>query len=298
MDRVALLHHARDLQRRIWASLPLGFRLVAVLERLAVDSITAFGQVLYAEFLLRGVKGLPDIDGMPALDWLAANPDLAKDKRKITARLAREGDFSRKAKDFASRTYRFLMAKFHNPALVEESMQSFLVRFISGAAEGMTEGSDLKRAEGYATEGVKREVLNAITRQNRQRGREQSIFMEDDDEEVAIDISDPKAFKDIESIFPEWHDPRVKRDLAAIAPWVPTYLDLAAKGYTDDEIFGFSASQPYSGMLKSELAEHMGWEFVPRPGSKEPLGRGIWSKPGTGTKKRIVEVLNDHLRGD
>ena len=57
-----VLHRqAVDLSRRIYASLPWGFRIARLFEVLAADSLDAFGRVVTAQMVLAVVRGIPDI---------------------------------------------------------------------------------------------------------------------------------------------------------------------------------------------------------------------------------------------
>lgn len=56
-----LLRRAVDLSRRIYTSLPWGYRIAELFTVLAGDSLEAFGRVIYAEFIKSVVRGMPDV---------------------------------------------------------------------------------------------------------------------------------------------------------------------------------------------------------------------------------------------
>lgn len=292
MDRIAaLLKAARDLQRRLWCSLPFGYRLAHLLCALSSSALEAYGKAFYTAFLQKGVTGMPDIFNKPAEQWFAEQPENIRDTPKLADKLPKDYGY-----DLANLVKKILLRKFGDPGLVDEALSGFYMRYLASGHLRFTRGTSLADAHRFVIESVKRELINLL--KSRGRKREQSLFQEDEGEERTIDIRDPNAFEHLEDTFPDWHQPVVKRDLMRVAPWVPAYLDLATEGYGDDEIFGWSKSDPYSGSKPSELAKRLGLDFVPRPGSKDPLGRGLWSKPGTGTKNKIVEVLNSHIARD
>ena len=71
MTQAKLASRASDLKRRIYASLPFGYRVAQLLFRLKIadDFIKrTIGRALYAEFIRAGVAGMPDVSGKPALD--------------------------------------------------------------------------------------------------------------------------------------------------------------------------------------------------------------------------------------
>jgi len=71
MTQTKLASRASDLKRRIYASLPFGYRVAQLLVRLKIadDFLKRnVGRALYAEFIKAGVTGMPDVKGEPALD--------------------------------------------------------------------------------------------------------------------------------------------------------------------------------------------------------------------------------------
>jgi hypothetical protein len=284
----ALIRTASDLRRRLWASMPLGYRLAHLLVALGSGALEAYGKAFYAEFLRKGVKGMPDIYGMPAEQWVAEKGETFIRNPRLADKLPRGYGY-----ELADKVKKILLAKYRDGQLVDDAMSGFFLRYLDKGHLTFHEGVSLAEAQQFIIMSVKNELINMLRAQGKRR--EQSVTQESDGEEVTLDINDPNAFKALESVFPDWHKPKVRRDLMSIAVWVPAYLDMVTAGYSDNEIFGWSPAEPYSGQKPSLLARKMGEPFVPRPGTKEPLGRGLWSKPDTGTKVRILDMLNSHM---
>lgn len=73
MDRSAstrlLTANAAALSRQIFASLPFGMRLAAIVTKLSAMTSELFGRTVYAICLYNGVEGMPDIKGAPATNF-------------------------------------------------------------------------------------------------------------------------------------------------------------------------------------------------------------------------------------
>ncbi len=231
MDIIAdLIDRAADLQRRIYASLPFEHRLADVFTKLAVDSIEALGRSLGAEFLARGVTGMPD----PGTSW---NPHARHPELTLPAGYLRE---------FASATYRLLLAKFQDPALVDDAVQRYLLKLTTTRR---IKPVPLKSAESYVRYGLVQEGLDVL-RQRRQRALSLDLPVEDDGDSLADLIDDPKALHEMQREL----SPRVWRLWMAYLAQrlhedVPEYLGLSMQGFTDLEIIGDPRRKGLPGTL-------------------------------------------------
>jgi DNA-directed RNA polymerase specialized sigma24 family protein len=221
MDRIAKLVQASgDLRRQLWASLPLQVRLGDFFTRLAVTTTDAFGEAMYAEFLKRGVQGIPD-------------------------------DYKNRARKFGKISYRSMMSRFRHPDFVEEVMMDFMVRFLSSGSQGIREGSSLRDAEQYVYTGLRRQGLNALKKK-----REVSDIFFSDGEEGRHELS---VF-DEDTVEQQLKRqlPKLQSKLRAIHPDAPLYVKLSLiDGYSDKEIVGDVANgvesllkHPYSSTGK------------------------------------------------
>jgi len=95
-----LATEASKLSRRIYASLPFGYRFAQLCLKLSIDSQTAFGEFVYSEFVKAEVKDLPD---------------------------AR--DFVRR---FGGRAYGTLLRLVKSPQVVDEILSRFMLRMAEG----------------------------------------------------------------------------------------------------------------------------------------------------------------------
>lgn len=274
MDHLRLVTAAEETHRRLYASLPWGYRLANLFTRLAVDTTDAFGRAIMAEFMLRGVTDMPD----PGPRW---NPKSPKPADTLPRGYGR---------DFADRIYRTLLSKFRDPDLAENAMMDFLIRFtLQGGAKNMQPGTNFNDAKGYVMKGVMNQGINIVHQKNRQRQRERSLTQYDDESggDTVIDIDDPHAFKQLEEAIPSWEMPRVKADLLKLGPWVPHYLDLAMKGYDDAEILGFKNPGVPS------LLEKM-FHTPPLNAQGGPISGASWSKVN-GYKDKILTIMKKHV---
>ncbi len=279
MDHQRLAAAAEETHRRLYASLPWGYRLANLFTRLAVDTTDAFGRAIMAEFLLRGVTDMPD----PGPRWNAKSPKPADTLPRGYGR------------DFADRIYRTLLSKFRDPDLAENAMMDFLIRFtLQGGAANMQPGTSFNDAKGYVMTGVVRQGINIVHVKNKQRRNEQSLTQFDDDEGGgSIDINDPRAFEKLEELIPSWESAKVKSDLLGVISWAPQYVALAMEGYDDGEILGYKDPEKQSLLEKK-------FHIKPLTPTGVPIGRGWWSNANLGrkVKLKIFEVLKDHVHPD
>jgi hypothetical protein len=238
--------------------------------RLAVSSTEAFGSAVYAEFLKHGVTGMPDINGRPASEF---DP-----KGRLPYRYGAE---------FGSKIYKMLLARFRNPALVEDSMSSFMYRFLKpgGAASQIQPGTSLKVAENLILKSVTNETLNNIKAQGRRR--ENSLVHQDDGDDVVVDINDMEAMPnmDRELLRHEFNKklPKIRHKLEAIHPSAPQYIELAlTRGLDDKEIVG----SPRDGI--PSMLDH------PFSNSGAPLSPQSWDAT---YKPKILAVLKTVFAG-
>jgi DNA-directed RNA polymerase specialized sigma24 family protein len=223
MKRTAqLIRTAREVRRRIWASLPFGERFAQVVSKLASSGTDAFGTAMYGLFAENGIEGLPPINGKPASEWLANHP-----VGRLPAAYGRE--FGRKA--FLS-----LMRKFHNPTTVEDLMSQFMVRFMERAGQYLKPGTSLREAEAYVMRSLYNEGINVIRRKRHEIG--ESTLDRNDEEEGPGFLSRAPA-PEQERLVARLLDSSVMRaKLRRIHPAAEQYLRLSLEGYSDVEILG------------------------------------------------------------
>lgn len=277
MDVARLILAAQETRIRLYSSLPWGYRLAELFTRLAVDTIESFGRTIMAEFLLRGVTGMPD----PGHRW---NPKSSDPAKTLPSGYGRE---------FASRVYKTLIAKFRDPDVVDNAMMDFVIRFtLQGGSKHMLPNTDFKTAMGYVMTGVVNQGKNIVKDNAKRRQNEKPLTDEEDGS--SIDVDDPNAFRDLLRLIPSSELSRMKSELAGVISWAPYYVSLVMQGYDDAEILGFNKSGEPSVLEK---------RFQIKPttpkGTRldQPAGRGWWSNENLGRKVReeIYEILREHL---
>lgn len=266
---MSLVLAAQDLRRRVYASLPWGWRLGHLLTKLASGASSAFGQVAYGLFLYRGVTEMPAVNGKPAEEFKPARP--AEIDRKIPKGYG---------KAFGEKVYRVLLRRFKNPDFAEEIMSEGIVKILSGDnyLSRELEGKPLSKAENLFL----KSMINLGVDVERRRKRENSMTGPggEDGEDLEMAIEDPSAWKQMEDILPEREINTIKQELSQavdprLAPDLPLYFDLLLDGYKDSEI------------LRDKMLP-----FLEQWGPYEHKQHANWSK---NYKDKIKKVLREHF---
>jgi len=257
MERVAqLIRTAREIRRRIWASLPFRERFAQVLCRLASSSTDAFGTAMYGLFLEHGVEGMPPINGKPASEWVAQNS-----VRRLPASYGRE---------FGKKAFLSLMRKYHKPEVVEDLLSAFLVRFMAKAGQYLKPGTSLRQAEAYVMRSLYNDGINLLRRKRFEVG--ESTLKRDDEEGPGFLDRSPGQNLDEKTIL---ESPAVQAKLRRIHKSAEQYLRLLLEGYKDVEILG----NPARGV--PSMLDH------PFNAEGGPLVPSAWNK----YKKMIFQVI-------
>jgi len=219
----ALHRHAVNLSRRIYSSLPWGFRVAELFHVLAADSLDVFGRVIYAEFIKAVVRGMPDVaPGKAAFDLVQEVERKGPD--------ALPGGYGR---PFASRLFKVLLSKLGDPEVAQDAMSKVMLQVVRGKVH-IHNGADLHSAEAYvvtACLNAGRDVLRAQGRR-----REQSLVRERDDEEKVVDVEDPEAFGRLDELLPASELQDILRELAGVHPRAPEWLQARLQGDSGQEI--------------------------------------------------------------
>jgi len=253
-----LVTAAFHLRRRVYASLPWGYRLANLLTRLAADT-TGFGQVTYGLFLMHGVEGMPPIKGEPAETFKPSSPK--EIDRKIPPGYGA---------DFGKKVYRVLLHTFKDNDFAEEVMSEGMLKIITGDNSLSRElpGKQLSKAENLFI----KSMVNLGIDIRRKRGREKSMVNEEGVEQV---LEDPRAWKELETHLPEKEIDAIRRELAEVsprlAPDLPLYFDLLLEGFKDSEI------------VKNQMLPFL---------KDKPMSQQAWSKT---YKEHIKRVLREHF---
>jgi hypothetical protein len=220
---MSLVTAALTLRRKVYASLPWGYRLADFLTKLASVESDGFGQAVYGLFLMYGVTDMPPIKGEPAENHKPTSP-------KEIDRKVPHGYGS----DYGGLVYKTLLSKFKNVDFVSDVMMEGVLKLTTNATLGKSlEGKTLVEARKIFHTTVYRIGLNMV----RSKGREVSMT---DDEGLERIIEDPNAWDELGKEVPEVILKHVQQDLATIDPRLlpdlPLYFKLLTEGYNNSEI--------------------------------------------------------------
>lgn len=243
---------AINLSRRIYASLPWGYRLAGVLVVLAGDSLDAFGRTVYSEFIRAVVRGMPDTpSGKPAFDLIQ---DV--ERRGPDALPAGYG------RTFAARVFKILLAKFSDSEIVEEAMSRVLLQ-IARRKIHVTNGVSLHEAEALIITVAMNGGRDLLRSRNR---RQERSLVREDVEPTVMDVEDPSAFERLDKLLPADELRSLLRELERVHPRAPEWLRSRLNGDSGREIAGQWGTTPsyvsrwqstYVPQIKKVVEHHM-----------------------------------------
>jgi len=230
MDRVAsLLVKAADTRRKIFASLPWGFRLATIFLAMEGAMLEAWGRQVGALLLQAGVKDMPE----PGAKWKPEKPNVKDLPRGY-------------CQDVAKQAYGIALKLSGNPATADDAMQDFLLKLLSGQTK-IDGGKSFTAVVSFLLTGIKWEA--GAGRKKNDRRREQSVDDDNDGEGSTIDLVDeafesnpywsakPQQFQKIEDVFPRevWRN-EVLPATTKVHPDMGFFFALLEDGYTAKEI--------------------------------------------------------------
>lgn len=215
-----VVRRARDLNGRIYASFPWGYRVAALLTVLAADSLDAFGRTMYAEFIKSVVRGMPDAPGGKQAF------DLVQDVQLRGADVLPVGY----GKQFAARVYKILLVKFGDAEVVEDAMSEVMTKAVRGKVH-VANGSDLHHAESY----VITSCLNAARDVLRSKSRRREVPLVDERDDRVPDIADPDTFRDLDKSVTPRDMERLLDSVGAVNPKARDYLEAVLRGDSQAE---------------------------------------------------------------
>lgn len=243
-----LLAKAWDLSRRIYASLPWGYRVAGLMLHIASSLTDTLGKVVYSEFIKAGVAEMPPLNGE-----VPARGDIKPGKLP-----------SGYGKRFGERLYAALLAKSRNPDTVEEAISNLMLKIADGRLGSVREGSNLREAEQYVIRQALSELSN-LWRKEHGRGERSQRFTDDIDE-VGVNLSDPNSFRELDQMLPKSELSKLMRDLESVNERAPSWLEAKLDGLT-----GTQLAQEW-GVGKSRI---VGWEDRYLPAIKKVLTKYI-----------------------
>lgn len=229
------------LQRKVYASLPWGYRLANFLTRLADYGTKAFGQVFLKTLQTMGVDVPP----------------------------------TEKPNSVGDMFYRALLSKFKDPSFVEEIMQDSITNLLdkNHRLNKAMKGLPYSECKAILMTSMKNLGIDILRRRKKE---EYSI----DDPEGERVVEDPGSWDELGEYIPERTLQEIEKDLAKsvnpkLLPDLPLYFKLLVDGYADSEILKnkmlpfladwgeFSHSQyvnwqkTYKDKIKTVLKKHL-----------------------------------------
>jgi len=228
MDRVAsLLVTASDLRRKLFASLPWGYRLATVFMAMDAGSIESWGRAIGSYMLAAGIEGMPD----PGPKWNPEKPNPSNLPRGYL------GDFAKKA-------YAMALRATQNPEDASDVLMDVMMAYASGKTK--FKAMPMKSAMSFVLKAV--DWASGAIRKKRKPG---VSLTRDDDEggETTLDLVDdafqanphwnenPRQFKELAEAFPpEVWEHEVVPALRREHPDMPLFFDLLGDGNTAKDI--------------------------------------------------------------
>jgi hypothetical protein len=191
---------AENLRRKVYASLPWGYRLANLLVKLSSIQHD-LGGVLYGYFYLAGVEGMPE----------PAKP--IKEVRDIQKVYRTYG--GSEARDFGNKVYKALLAKFRNPDLAEEVVMELLLKMFDPQENASflagLKGKNLSQAQGYTLRSMQNRALDIL------RSQDRDVSMTETDDEgknVERVIADPNQWGYLDDVMSEERLDEVRENLS------------------------------------------------------------------------------------
>jgi len=216
-----VLARAQQLSRRIYASLPWGYRVATVVLKLASAYIDVFGRLVYAEMIKAGVTGMPPINGEPAETW----------KDKIQGPKGPDRLPKGYGHEFGKKIYAFLLSKTRNLDTTEEVLSRLMMN-IARHKLTFKEGYDLKQSESMMFQSALR-VLIDIKREQKSRGNPNSLT---DDMGDQIDLADPSSFRHLDNMLPHSEMGRIMDDIQKVHPKAVEWFEAKLEGLKGSDI--------------------------------------------------------------
>ena len=236
MSKIALAK-ANTLNRRIYASLPWGFRVAQLFLKLSYSITDTLGKVIYAQFLQAGIEGMPEVNGQ---DPLSLPETLFKHPERLPTGYG---------KRFADQIYGYLLKKVRNPTKVEEILSDLMMRVVKGL--DLRQGVPLGQAEAY----VFRLVNFVMTDALRKKDREVSLDSPTDDEDFKLDLADPKTFEDLEDLIPRSELQDILREIGRIHPKAVDWFKGQFEGVSNRELAEqWGVSEPRVHQLVTKIS--------------------------------------------
>lgn len=228
---IKLASRARALNRRIYASLPYGYRVANLLLKLAAGSEEAFGRFVYAQFVELGVTDMPEVRGMPAESFKGRlkgprGPD----------RLPRGYGHA-----FGKRAFNLARSKFgvKNMEVIETGAALLYSKFLRGKVY-IQEGTPLPQAEKITLAVFMNSIRDAFDSFEVQNRGTTSLGIDP----LELDLYDPDSWREVEQAIPANTLSRIMNEVGRIHPRAADWVEAKLEGLSSRDIaseWGISA---------------------------------------------------------
>jgi DNA-directed RNA polymerase specialized sigma24 family protein len=242
MDKISSLKVAatqsRELQRKIYASLPLNYRMARLFMVLSADGVTSFCQGVFGLFLLQGVAGLPPVDPTSSLGRA-----LTKGDKNLSRYM---GSYAQaEISHFKNGVLKILGIRARNPAILLDILgDSFENLLHNNAWKRIDPEQGLKAAKNYVFKIINNAAINRYKRNRRDDSADSLTVMDDEsgavvEEEIPdFDSADIGGMIDLRRMNDLLEDPEVHEDLEAVHPDALLFVKLLLDGETQKDILG------------------------------------------------------------
>lgn len=203
----------QDLNRRIYASYPWGYRVAQLLVKLSFSLTDTVGRVIYAWFLDAGVEGMPS-GGAPGTKPERLPPGYGH--------------------QFAQRLYAYLLKKSRNPDHVETILANLLEKAAAGKLN-LPAGTPLRKAESYIFT-IATNLLTDLVRIRRKGPKVNVIPFDDIGGEETFDPADPSSFQHLQDLLPRSELQRLMREIDQINPRALGWLEAQLNGVRSKDL--------------------------------------------------------------
>jgi hypothetical protein len=230
MNRIAaILEKASELNRRLYSSLPLGYKMAQLVLKYAEEDSKAFGVFVFSLFIQAGVKGLPDIGGRPALEYQDLLKKVGVDRFKRVEPKA-YADLVRESNLFARQTYALFLRR-HSANLLEDAIGETIAKL--AANPNLIKPVQLPQAIVFVRRLIETSIIDYV--RVMKRHRVETLQPDVSESGAEVEHMDPGSFHGLEDL-DEVTMQGIMRDLGRVHKIGPAWLEAKLEGRTNVEL--------------------------------------------------------------
>lgn len=207
------------LNRKIYASLPWGYRVAQLMLKLSFSLTETLGRVVYTLFLNSGVQDMPP----------GAKP--GSNGKFKPERLPRGYGL-----DFGKKIYNIVLKKTKSPITTEEILSDFMLNLVKHK-DKISDKYTLRQAETYILGALKLTIASYYRDQNGREDRGQvKVKPTLIDDNNIFDTLNPSAFEHLDEMLPAHDLDLLLKELEDINAKAPSWLTSQIEGLSSTEI--------------------------------------------------------------